>query len=319
MRARPARQFYACAAAVSLVAAAVIAATSAGLLIERTTRFAPLLARRCLSLMLYVLVPFVAYTSFAHLHVSVDAGVGLALAYVGLGFAGALAYAIGKRWLALPRPSLGALVCSVLLVNTAYLGLPMTVAVLGTSHLSQAVAYDQVVSGPMLFTVGFAVGAAFGTAGTRGGGGRVLAVVTRNPPLIAAIAGLLVPTSLAPHAFVVASHYVVDALLVIGFVAVGISLSTERREDRAPLLERPDRRIGVALVLRFATTTSLLGLAWLVGVAIPSAYLLQAAMPSGINSLIVGHAFGLDQHLIATMIVWSTLAVLVVGLAASAI
>ncbi|HEV2982065.1 MAG TPA: hypothetical protein VGX51_11580, partial [Solirubrobacteraceae bacterium] len=135
----------------------------------------------------------------------------------------------------------------------------------------------------------------------------------------AAIAGLLVPTSLAPHGFVVASHYVVDALLVIGFVAVGISLSTERREDRAPLLERPDRRVGVALVLRFATTTSLLGLASLVGVAIPSAYLLQAAMPSGINSLIVGHAFGLDQHLIATMIVWSTLAVLVVGLAASAI
>jgi malate permease and related proteins len=304
---------------VTLVAITVIAATAAGILLEHTTAFAPWLARRCLSLMLYVLVPFVAYTSFAHLHVSIDAGVGLVLAYAGLGTGGALAYAIGKHWLALPRPSLGALVCSVLLVNTAYLGLPMTVAVLGTSHLSQAVAYDQVVSGPMLFTVGFAVGAAFGTARARAGGARVLGVVTRNPPLIAAIAGLLVPTSLAPHGLVVASHYVVDALLVIGFVAVGISLSTERREDRAPLLERPDRRVGVALALRFATTTSLLGLASLVGVAIPSAYLLQAAMPSGINSLIVGHAFGLDQHLIATMIVWSTLAVLVVGLAASAV
>jgi malate permease and related proteins len=318
LRASPARQFCARLGAVTLVAATVIAATAAGIVLEHTTAFAPRLARRCLSLMLYVLVPFVAYTSFAHLHVSIDAGVGLALAYAGLGIGGVLAYAIGKRWLALPRPSLGALVCSVLLVNTAYLGLPMTVAVLGTSHLSQAVAYDQVVSGPMLFTVGFAVGAAFGTAGARQGG-RLLAVVTRNPPLIAAIAGLLVPTSLAPHALVVASHYVVDALLVIGFVAVGISLSTERREDQAPLLERPDRRVGVALVLRFATTTSLLGLASLVGVAIPSAYLLQAAMPSGINSLIVGHAFGLDQHLIATMIVWSTLAVLVVGLAASAL
>lgn len=318
MRACSARQFDARVSAVILVAAAVIAATSAGVVLEHTTGFAPQLARRCLSLMLYVLVPFVAYTSFAHLHVSIDAGVGLALAYAGLGIGGALAYAIGRRWLALPRPSLGALVCSVLLVNTAYLGLPMTVAVLGTSHLGQAVAYDQVVSGPMLFTVGFAVGAAFGRAGARAGGGRVLAVVTRNPPLIAAIAGLLVPTSLAPHGFVVASHYVVDALLVIGFVAVGISLSTERREDRAPLLQRPDRRVGVALVLRFATTTSLLGLASLVGVAIPSAYLLQAAMPSGINSLIVGHAFGLDQHLIATMIVWSTLAVLAVGLVATA-
>jgi predicted permease len=38
-------------------------------------------------------------------------------------------------------------------------------------------------------------------------------------------------------------------------------------------------------------------------------------MPSGINSLIIGHAYGLDQRLIATVIVWSTLLVLVVGTA----
>jgi hypothetical protein len=50
------------------------------------------------------------------------------------------------------------------------------------------------------------------------------------------------------------------------------------------------------------------------GVAIPTVYLLQAAMPTGINSLIVGHAFGLDQRLIATVIVWSRLVVLAGGL-----
>lgn len=48
--------------------------------------------------------------------------------------------------------------------------------------------------------------------------------------------------------------------------------------------------------------------------AIPTVYLLQAAMPTGINSLIVGHAFGLDQRLIATVIVWSRLVVLAGGL-----
>jgi len=36
-------------------------------------------------------------------------------------------------------------------------------------------------------------------------------------------------------------------------------------------------------------------------------------MPCGINGLIVGHAFGLDQRLIATSIVWSTLLVVAVG------
>jgi predicted permease len=304
---------------VLLVALVVIAATAAGILLEHRTPSAPRLARLCLDLMLYALVPFVAYASFAHLHLSIDAGVGLVLAYVGLGCAGALAYLAGQRWLRLPRPSVGALVCSVLLVNTGYLGLPMSVAVLGSSHLNQAVAYDQVVSGPMLFTAGFAVGAIFGSRHEHVGPGRLLAVITRNPPLLAALAGLLVPAALAPDVLLDVRRGIVDALLVVGFLVVGISLSAERREDDAPLLERPDRRIGTALVLRFSANTALLAVASLAGLAIPSAYLLQAAMPSGVNALLVGHAFGLDQRLIATVIVWSTMAVLLVGLLASAV
>jgi predicted permease len=164
--------------------------------------------------------------------------------------------------------------------------------------------------------VGFAVGAVFGTRSAERDGG-LLAVITRNPPLLAALAGLLAPASLAPHVLVDVSHVVVWALLVIGFLTVGIFLSSERREDAAPLLERPDRAVGLALVLRFAATTSVLGVASAAGLALPGAYLLQAAMPSGVNSLLVGHAFGLDQRLIATTIVWSTIAVLCLGVAAS--
>jgi predicted permease len=189
----------------------------------------------------------------------------------------------------------------------------MAQVLLGSRTLTHAVAYDQVVSGPMVFTVGFAVGAAFGTHGSASLAGRVKVFLTRNPPLVAALAGLLVPESLAPHPLVVASHVVVDALLVVGFFAVGVYLASERQEDNTPLLERPDRHVWVALGLRFLITPGLLCLVALTGVGIPSAYLLQAAMPSGINSLIVGHAYGLDQRLIATIIVWSTLRVLVVA------
>ncbi len=301
-----------------IVAAVVIAATAAGVALEHRSAGATRLAAACMNAMLYVLVPFVAFTSFAHLHLSLDAGAGLVLAYVGLGLAGTLAYVAG-RWLRLPRPSVGALVCVVLLVNTGYLGLPMSLAVLGSSHLDQAVAYDQVVSGPMVFTAGFAVGAVFGARHEHLGTRRRVAVFTRNPPLIAALAGLLVPPGLVPHVLIDVRRIVVDALLVIGFLVVGISLSAERREDEAPLLERPDRRIGVALVLRFTVNAALLSLASFAGLTIPSAYLLQAAMPSGVNALLVGHAFGLDQRLIATAIVWSTSAVLLVGVIATAL
>jgi len=100
---------------------------------------------------------------------------------------------------------------------------------------------------------------------------------------------------------------------VIGFFTVGVTLSAERQEDHAALLELPDRRVLLALAMRFGVNPLLLGAVSLAGVGIPSAFLLQALMPSGVNGLVIGHAYGLDQRLIATVIVWSTLLVIAVG------
>jgi malate permease and related proteins len=302
---------------VILVALAVILATGLGALCDHRTSFAPQLASWALRAMLYVLLPFVAYANFAHLDLSLSAGIGLLIAYAGLAAAGLAAYMLGRHWLGLDRPALGALVIAAIIVNTGYLGLPMTTVLLGTSKLPHAVAYDQLVSGPMVFTVGFAVGATFGTHGQAGGlATRLKAFLTRNPPLWGAVLGLVVPAAWAPHALVTASHVIVDALLVVGFLAVGISLSAERREDGARLLERPDRRVVTAMALRFTVVPAVFGIVSAAGVAVPSAYILEAAMPCGINGLIIGHAYGLDQRLIATLIVWSTLAVIAVGLVA---
>jgi predicted permease len=298
---------------VPLVILTVVVATAVGVMAERRTRSAQTAARWILSTMLYVLVPFVAFVSFVHLHLTLGGGIGLLVAYFGLGIAGFLTWWAGRR-MGLEGPALGGLICTVILVNTGYLGVPMAVVVFGSHALSKAVAYDQVVSGPMVYTVGFGVGAALGTRGSGGRGERLRAFLTRNPPLLAVVAGLLAPAAAAPEVLVHAAHVVVDVMLVIGFFAVGVYLSSERRDDAAPLLERPDGRVGLALGLRFLINPVLLALVSAVGVAIPSVYLLQAAMPTGINSLIVGHAFGLDQRLIATIIVWSTLVVLAGGL-----
>jgi len=297
---------------VLLVVVAVLLSTAAGVVAEHRWAATQAAVRAVLTLMLYVLVPFVAYVSFAHLHLSLGAGVGLVLAYAGLGLAGFLAWLFGRR-LGVARPVLGGVICGAMLVNTGYLGLPMCVVLLGTHALSHAVAYDQVVSGPMVFTAGFAVGAAFGTRPGAGAGQRLRTFLTRNPPLVAAIAGLLVPAALAPQPLVRASHLVVDALLVLGFIVVGVFLSSERREDHAPLLERPDRAVLLAVSLRFTVTPALFLAVSGAGLAIPTAYVLQAAMPTGINSLVVGHAYGLDQRTIATIIVWTTIVVLVWG------
>jgi predicted permease len=62
----------------------------------------------------------------------------------------------------------------------------------------------------------------------------------------------------------------------------------------------------------------MLGLSAVV-VSVPHAYLLQAAMPSGINTLVVAHVYGLDVRLATGVIAWSTALAIVAALALSVV
>ena len=72
---------------------------------------------------------------------------------------------------------------------------------------------------------------------------------------------------------------------------------------------------GVRLIV--VAPLLLLGLAQLVG-DIPDAYLAQAAMPVGVNTL-VAYAYDLDGALAAAALAWSTALALVAALAAAAV
>jgi predicted permease len=106
---------------VLLVALAVLASTGVGAYLERHIPSARVLAGRLLLAMLYVLVPFISYVSFAHLQLSVDAGAALVLAWCGVLLAGFLGWLIGRRF-GYDNPTLGAVICGIMLVNTGYLG-----------------------------------------------------------------------------------------------------------------------------------------------------------------------------------------------------
>ena len=298
-----------------LIALAAMAATWAGIALERRRRSARLVAQRMLQVMLYGLVPFVSYVNIAHLRLTLSSGVGLGLGWATMTVVTLLAWAIGRFSLRLDRRQLGAVVVSVAIVNTGYLGNPIVGVLLGAHALHASVAWDQLVGGPALFVLGFGAGASFGEGGGRGWRARARLFITRNPPLWAAVAGLLVPAAWAPAPLPEVSRWVVDAMLVTGFFAAGVYLSAERRADHEPLLQRPDRPTLLVLAMRLlAAPLVLLGLSLLV-VSVPAAYLVQSLMPTGLNSLIVGHAFRLDQRLIATVIVWGSASVLLAGLA----
>ncbi len=289
----------------------MVLATAGGLAAER--RFAAgaqRLSRQSMSLLLYAVLPAVAFFNIARLEITVDVGAGLALGWLALGGAALLGHLLATRVLHLSRAATGVLINTAMHGNTAYLGLPLCVALLGSEHLSEAVAYDVLVQLP-IFLIGVAgVGATFGTAGGGGWEERLRAFLLRNPPLWGTVAGLLAPAALAPDALVVL------AMLPVGFFAVGVTMGAESEQGAIPLVPRfgaPEAaavglRLVVAPLLLLALATPLIDL--------PPAYLLQAATPVGISGLVIAHAYGLDMGFAAAAIAWTTAVVLVAALAA---
>lgn len=302
-----------------LVVLAIAAATAVGATAEhrygtRAQRF----SRRLIDAMVWLLLPFVVFFVVARLHFGGGVGVGLLLGFVELGIVGVIAAQVGTRVLRLPRPSVGALILLVVLANTGYLGIPLTAALLGHGALAPAIAWDSIVSQLMLYTVGFGVGAAYGTEAGETARERARAFLTRNPVLWAMIAGLLVPDVLAPEAAVDVARFIAAyAVLPLGFFILGVNLMAEREDGVfgfPPPLTPP---VGVVVALRLGVAPLLMFLLSLPLKELPDAYLLQAAMPSGINALIVGHLYGTDLRLAASGIVWTTTFAVAIALAAS--
>ena len=301
------------------VALAIVASSAAGIWAEaRYGRRAGAASRRSLTFVLYGLLPPVTFFNLARADFSAEVGVGIACAYVALGLAVAAAYLVASRWLRLGRAQTGSVMCCVLVANTGYLGYAVVAGVLGFDSLSEAVVYDVVVAGPALLIGAFTIGAAFGDEAGEGPRERVRAFFLRNPPLYAAALALVAPDAMAPDLAVDASRIAVVAILPIGFFAVGVALAEEAEDGELALPPPIDPAIATAVGVRLALAPLLLLGVSAPIIELPEQYLLLAAMPCGINGLIVTHAYGLDLRITSAAIAWST-SLALVGILALAV
>ena len=302
------------------VALIIAASVAAGVEAERRRGArAGVLARRILRVLLFVFTPIVVFFNLATLEITADVGAGIACGWVALLLASAIAWGVGRRLLRLAPPSAGVLSIVALQANTGILGLPVVAAVLGFDHLSEAVAYDALVQQPVFLIFSFGIAAATGTRAGDTVSERVRTFFLRNPPLVAVVAALIAPRSLAPDVLVDASHVLVLAMPVLGFFAVGVTLAEEAEEGALRFPPPFTARVGAAIVIRLVVAPLLLIVISAPIIELPDAFLLLAVMPAGLHIVALSHAYGLDLPFAASAIVWTTMVALPILLVAGAV
>ena len=268
-------------------------------------------SRRGLLLILYVVLPPIVFFNLVHVELSFGGGAGIGAGILTSICVGLLAWVLAVPVLKLDRPVAGAVIVSAILANTSYLGYPMVYTLMGGEALTNAVLFDVVVSYLTLMIGAFGVGAAFGTKAGEGFRQRFKAFFFKNPLLVATVLALLAPESLAPDLAVDISRVLVVIPLVVGFFAVGAILTEEVRGGVMKVPPRPHKPLGAVMLCRLVAAPALLFLFTLPFSGVPDSYYLLAVMPTGLNSLIVGHAYGLDLRTAAEAIVYTTVIVLV--------
>jgi malate permease and related proteins len=301
---------------MAAVIAVTLTAAGAGVAVARRRQSATRLAELGLSATLWVILPIVTFFNIARFDYTGEVGAGIGFAYVGLGTAIGLAYLLARR-LDLHGPQRGAFICAAFVSNTGFLGLPFTAALLGYDDLPAAITYDVLVSAPSLLLVAFSIGAYYRherhaeAAGLR-------AFLSKNPALYAAVAGLLAPDALAPDWALDGSRVLVVLMAPIGFFALGVFASGAYERDFRfpPPLTQP---VALASAIKLTVPVAVLAACAALIHSVPDAYFVQAAMPTGLNSLLLVAAYSLDRRLLAGAIVYTTAVVLAWGAVAAAL
>ena len=306
-----------------LVALAIVASTAVGVAAERRCgeRAQRCVAARRSTVLLWTVLPFVTFFIIARLELDAGVGGGLALAYVELAVVGAARL----RWSARAccacarHADRRARSSSSILANTGYLGIPLCAALLGTRRARPG---DRVRHRRLRADVLRRRRSRSARRSARRRARRArerLRAFLRNPPLRR---GRRRPARARRARARRAGRHRRGARrsrsLPVGFFILGVNLADRGRGGRARVpaaVHAPVARRARAARCS-SRPRSCSGCAALI-VDVPDAYLVQAAMPSGINSLVVAHAYGLDLKLTASAVAWTTAIVVVGALALS--
>lgn len=248
------------------------------------------------SFIIHISVPALALLYIHELKFSGDIVLVIAMAWLYFGLAAIFFWLVG-RYMQLARGTVGALMLTGGMGNTAFFGLPMIEAYYGQQGLATGILIDQTGSFLVLSTLGIIVAGMYSS-------GRPTAVtivlgILRFPPLIAlALAFLLLPVSY-PEWFSAVLKRLGDTLAPLALLSVGLQLRLGNLAGNVNKLA-----IGLGFKLLLAPMMIYLLYVQVLGAHGPTIQvtLFEAAMPPMITAAIVAQEHKLDPELATLMV-----------------
>lgn len=248
------------------------------------------------SFIIHISVPALALLHIHELKLSGDIVLVTAMAWLFFGLAAGFFWLAG-RYMRLSRGTVGALILTGGLGNTAFFGLPMIEAYYGQQGIATGILIDQTGSFLVLSTLGIIV------AGMYSSGRPTIASIVwgilRFPPLIAlVIAFLLLPVTY-PDWFSAVLKRLGDTLAPLALLSVGLQLRLGKLAGNVNNLA-----LGLGFKLLLAPLLIYLLYVQVLGAhgQVIQVTLFEAAMPPMITAAIVAQDHNLDPELATLMV-----------------
>lgn len=276
----------------------VIVCLFIGLILQRTRRFPKDAAASLNAYVIYVALPAVILVEIPKLILNVQAIIPIIAAWVVMLASALLVFVVAKlmRW---SLAVTGALMLTVMLGNTSFVGFPLLKAYLGPEAIAHAILYDQFGTFIALNTLGVIAANYYGRDHSEAPTfGSVVKAIATFPPFIALIAGLTLRLITYPDAVASVLSRVAETLVPVVMVAVGLQWRFKLdSSDLKPLA------FGLAACLIFAPLVAL-GLMTVLNVEglLKQTIVLEAAMPSMISAGALAISHNLAPRLTAAMV-----------------
>jgi len=268
----------------------------AGMLLHRFKRMPVNTPAVLNSFIIQVSLPALIVLTVHDLKISGDVWLMAAMAWLCFGLSAGFFWLIG-RWLNLQRPTVGALILTGGLCNSAFVGLPMIEVFYGHRGLASGIIVDQLGSSLVLSTLGITVAGIYSSG--RPTAGEMARRIFLFPPSIAFVIALILIPMEYPAWLTVVLKRMSDTMAPLALLSVGFQL-------RLGHIAGNGRNLAIGLVFKLVLVPLVLFLLYVPllgahGQAIQIT-LFEAAMPPMITAAILATEHDLDPPLANLMV-----------------